>query len=211
MRLVLLALATLCFSAPAVSQDGSEGSVQRTPESAQTFLGEFFRNDNTAASIALMRNPDGALLDYVTALRRDGSAVFNVSGEVQDWVGTDRCLSVVQVREMRSLTEGQEFYHQPLASWSYALDWSKVVEFVRHEHGAISFKTTSGRGNSPYYYRINSGPRTEVGSDKTVLSVAIKDRAGPTFFFKTPQEADRVLFAFSFLKDACALQSDTGF
>ena len=187
MRAVLLTLAALALAAPAAAQDGSEGSVQRTPESAQRFLGEYFAKMPSIGLVWFMTH-DGVLKPVRNYQPIEGVGVSG-SGKIAEWSAPEPCHSTVDLRDLDlksgKLNSGEEFNFS-LQSHRYEIDWSRVTGVTRADN-------YSGRG-----------PAVTIGYPAGEVML-------PALSVASLEDADRLKFAFAFLKEKCAFKSDTGF
>lgn len=194
MRVALVA--TLAAAVPAGAQDGSEGTAQRTPESAQRFLAGFFGQGGFDALTTVYRDK-GAIEPYSpeTHTNPPDGAVSNLYGRVAAWQAVDRCRSRIELAELRAVYDYQNLYQAAPFAMAFEVDWAKVTKIVRY------------RAKVPK--RTSSAPAVEV--EPIIMALGYKSQEVPAFLFDSEEEADRVAFAFSFLKQNCAYASDTGF
>lgn len=193
----LAAVAALFVSvagAPAQAQDGSEGTAQRTPESAQRFLTEFLAQGGFGAIVTL-RLRDGGYGPYLAADAGDWAFTY---GQVASWRGVDRCRSRIELAGIRSNFEGPSYKYLPQYV-GLDIDWSRVIKI----------DVTPSPAN--YTVRPSDGPAI----NRSVFAVLPTVREGhawlPGLLFDSKEDADRVGLAMEFLRSQCAFKSDTGF
>jgi hypothetical protein len=73
-----------------------------------------------------------------------------------------------------------------------------IASAASAQAGATPIRQADGGYASLYLFSVGLQPRNG-------------DASLPNFYFQTKEEADRIAFAFDFLRRECALKSDTGF
>ena len=191
----LAAVAALLASlavAPAQAQDGSEGTAQRTPESAQRFLSEFFAQGGFDTFVNVRVEGD-ALVPF----RWTENGRTFAFGSVQRWTATGRCNSRVDIGNIRTISEGPG-YGLPPQSIAIDIDWSKVLHTSVEPARTFQVRAADGSATSRTYFGI-------------AASVRDREFVLPGLVFVSKEDADRVGFALDFLRRECGFKSDTGF
>lgn len=203
MRRIGLTLLMLATAASAAAQDGSEGSAQRTAESAQRFLSEFAGQAGFYAYLMLLER-DGGLVPQnegdTVRYEQDGSlAALSLVGPVTGWTAVDRCRSRIEMENPRSMNGASRLHKSPPASVVREIDWSRALSAsASGTPSPWNIPDGSGHTSARSYFSTGVGMRNGVA-------------AAPLFLFQTKEDAERVAFAFDFLRRECELKSDTGF
>lgn len=179
---------------PAVAQDGSEVSAQRTPESAQRFLTQFL-GENKFGALLTARLRDGGYGPYLAS---ETGAWAYTYGLVAGWQAGDRCRSRIQLASVRTNFDGPSYAFTPQFV-GLDIDWSQVTA-VQVEPPSTGFQV-----------RTSDGPPIQRHAFKVAPTVREGHHWVPALLFDSKEDADRVANAMDFLRTNCIVAADTGF
>lgn len=189
---VSLAGVSLLLASASFAQDGSEGSASRTPESANRFLYTVFSQDDAGAFSYDVLVKDGSIVDDNAI----GATTKPVDGRLEVLTADGPCKSRLRLRDAQ-VADGSFWNVGP---FERTIDWGKVSA-VEKTHVVIT--ETYGPKEQP------TGTR-----ERTLKGLRLKMRNNwQEIRFSTPseEERDRAVFAVEFLRQGCAVASDTGF
>lgn len=181
---------------PAQAQDGSEGTAQRTPESAQRFLSEFFAQGGFGAHTTVRTDKGDYAPNIQAETDNDSTKVDATFSTVAGWSSADRCRSRIDLANMRALDpQWDRTYNDPPRTMAYEFDWSRVTA-VETGAGQVQIRPTEAAPTIAH---------------SSYLIIRYKDFELPTLLFATAEEAERIRFAAEFLRMSCGFKTDTGF